>query len=170
LFKSLALLKKNPDKYKCVLISNSTILCAAPKYLKEVTGTFSAHIAFRGFAPMLQDILSGRYDWGVSVLLTSLDQVKPSNLRTLCIRRLQRRSAAPTSLMTEFVLSPFNKHLVMYAALVKKAGFALAWWAGCVQLHAPVSLGCGGANPAMLHTHIPAFGVWYIGLQLLFLT
>ncbi|MBS7809051.1 tripartite tricarboxylate transporter substrate-binding protein [Variovorax sp. PCZ-1] len=91
----VAMLKKSPGKYNYASSGNGTILHLAPEYFKDVTGTFSTHIPYRGFAPMLQDIVSGQVDWGVSALPAALSQIKAGTVRALCIPMQQRSPAAP---------------------------------------------------------------------------
>jgi tripartite-type tricarboxylate transporter receptor subunit TctC len=91
----VALLKAKPGKYNYASSGNGTILHLAPELFKDVTGTFSTHIPYRGFAPMLQDIVSGQVDWGVSALPAALGQIKAGNVRGLCIPMDTRSPAAP---------------------------------------------------------------------------
>jgi tripartite-type tricarboxylate transporter receptor subunit TctC len=91
----IALLKKSPGKYNYASSGNGTILHLAAEILKEATGTFSTHIPYRGFAPMLQDIVGGQIDWGVGALPAILGQIKAGNVRALCIPMAQRSQAAP---------------------------------------------------------------------------
>ncbi len=95
LLQFVTLLKKNPGKYNYASSGNGTILHLAPELFKDVTGTFSTHIPYRGFAPMLQDIVSGQCDWGVGALPAVLPQIKAGNVRALCIPMMQRSPAAP---------------------------------------------------------------------------
>ena len=90
-----ALLAGNPGQYNYASSGNGTILHLAAEMFKEVSGTFSTHVPYRGFGPMLQDILSGQVDWGVGALPAVLGQVKAGNLRALCISSPQRSAAAP---------------------------------------------------------------------------
>lgn len=91
----IALLKANPGKYNYGSSGNGTILHLAAELFKDVTNTFSTHIPYRGFAPMLQDIVGGQVDWGVGALPAVLGQVKSGNLRALCIASAARSPAAP---------------------------------------------------------------------------
>lgn len=91
----VALLKASPGKYNYASSGNGTILHLAPELFKDVTGTFSTHIPYRGFAPMLQDIISGQCDWGVSALPAALGQIKAGTVRALCIPMDKRSPAAP---------------------------------------------------------------------------
>jgi tripartite-type tricarboxylate transporter receptor subunit TctC len=91
----VALLKASPGKYNYASSGNGTILHLAPELFKDVTGTFSTHIPYRGFAPMLQDIVSGQVDWGVAALPAALGQIKAGNVRGLCIPMRERSQAAP---------------------------------------------------------------------------
>jgi tripartite-type tricarboxylate transporter receptor subunit TctC len=90
-----ALLAANPGKYNYASSGNGTILHLAAELFKDVSGTFSTHIPYRGFGPMLQDIISGQVDWGVGGLLAVAGQIKSGNLRALCIASPERSSAAP---------------------------------------------------------------------------
>ena len=90
-----ALLAANPGKFNYASSGNGTILHLAAEMFKDVSGTFSTHIPYRGFGPMLQDILSGQVDWGVGALPAVLGQLKAGNLRALCISSPARSSAAP---------------------------------------------------------------------------
>jgi tripartite-type tricarboxylate transporter receptor subunit TctC len=91
----VALLKASPGKYNYASSGNGTILHLAPELFKDVAGVFSTHIPYRGFAPMLQDIVSGQVDWGVAALPAALGQIKAGNVRGLCIPMDKRSPAAP---------------------------------------------------------------------------
>ncbi|MBK8070767.1 MAG: tripartite tricarboxylate transporter substrate binding protein [Ramlibacter sp.] len=91
----VALLKASPGKYNYASSGNGTILHLAAEIFKDLTRTFSTHIPYRGFGPMLQDIVSGQVDWGVGALPAVAGQVKAGNLRALCIPSLSRSAAAP---------------------------------------------------------------------------
>jgi tripartite-type tricarboxylate transporter receptor subunit TctC len=91
----VALLKAHPGKYNYASSGNGTILHLAPELFKDVTGTFSTHIPYRGFGPMLQDIVSGQVDWGVGALPAVAGQIKAGNLRALCVSAPARIAAAP---------------------------------------------------------------------------
>ncbi len=90
-----ALLKASPGKYNYASSGNGTILHLAAEMFKEASGTFSTHIPYRGFAPMLQDIVSGQVDWGVGALPALQGQIKAGNVRALCVSAPQRIPAAP---------------------------------------------------------------------------
>ena len=90
-----ALLAANPGKYNFASSGNGTILHLAAEMFKEASGTFSTHVPYRGFGPMLQDIISGQVDWGVGALPAVQGQIKAGNLRALCISSPERSSAAP---------------------------------------------------------------------------
>lgn len=91
----VALFKANPGKYNYASSGNGTILHLAAEMFKDVTNTFSTHIPYRGFGPMLQDIIGGQVDWGVGALPAVLGQIKSGNLRAICIPGSQRSAAAP---------------------------------------------------------------------------
>lgn len=90
-----ALLAASPGKFNYASSGNGTILHLAAEMFKDVSGTFSTHIPYRGFGPMLQDIISGQVDWGVGALPAVLGQVRAGTLRALSISSPERSSAAP---------------------------------------------------------------------------
>jgi tripartite-type tricarboxylate transporter receptor subunit TctC len=90
-----ALLKANPGKYNYASSGNGTILHLAAEMFKDVSGTFSTHIPYRGFTPMLQDIVAGQVDWGVGALPAVAGQIKAGNVRALCVSAPARIPAAP---------------------------------------------------------------------------
>ncbi len=91
----VALLKASPGKYNYGSSGNGTILHLAAEVFKEVTGTFSTHIAYRGFAPMLQDVIAGAVDWGTGALPAVQQQIKGGLCKALCIAGNQRVASAP---------------------------------------------------------------------------
>lgn len=90
-----ALLKANPGKYNFASSGNGTILHLAAEIYKDTAQTFSTHIPYRGFAPMLQDIVGGQVHWGVAALPAVFGQIKAGNLKALCIPSTTRSAAAP---------------------------------------------------------------------------
>ncbi len=96
----VALLKANPGKYNYASSGNGTILHLAAELFKDVTGTFSTHIPYRGFGPMLQDIVGGQVHWGVGALPAVAGQIKAGTVKALTIASATRSEAAqqiPTS-------------------------------------------------------------------------
>ena len=91
----VALLKASPGKYSYASSGNGTILHLAAEIFKDLTRTFSTHIPYNGFGPMMQDIVAGKADWGVGALPAVLGQVKSGHLRALCISSLGRSASAP---------------------------------------------------------------------------
>jgi tripartite-type tricarboxylate transporter receptor subunit TctC len=91
----VALLKSNPGKYNFASSGNGTILHLAAELFKDVTGTFSTHIPYRGFGPMVSDIVAGQVHWGVGALPAVKGQVEAGRLRALCIASPERSAAAP---------------------------------------------------------------------------
>jgi tripartite-type tricarboxylate transporter receptor subunit TctC len=90
-----ALLKANPGKYNFASAGNGTILHLAAELFKDVTGTFSTHIPYRGTGPMVTDIMSGQVDWGVVALPAIRGQIESGRVRALCVATPNRVAAAP---------------------------------------------------------------------------
>jgi tripartite-type tricarboxylate transporter receptor subunit TctC len=105
-----ALLAANPGKFNFASSGNGTILHLAAEMFKQVSGTFSTHIPYRGFGPMLQDIMGGQVDWGVGALPAVAGHIKSGNLRALCVSSPERSSAAPD--IPTSVEAGFPKYLV----------------------------------------------------------
>jgi tripartite-type tricarboxylate transporter receptor subunit TctC len=91
----VALLKANPGKYNYGSSGNGTILHLAAELFKEATQTFSTHIPYRGFAPMLQDLVAGQIDWGIGALPAMQGQIRAGNVRAICVSASARIPAAP---------------------------------------------------------------------------
>ncbi|WP_332746088.1 Bug family tripartite tricarboxylate transporter substrate binding protein [Hydrogenophaga sp.] len=90
-----ALLKANPGQYNFASAGNGTILHLAAELFKDVTGTFSTHIPYRGTGPMVTDIMSGQVDWGVVALPAIRGQIEAGRVRALCVATPNRVAAAP---------------------------------------------------------------------------
>ena len=96
----IALLKASPGKYNFASSGNGTILHLAAELFKDSAGVFSTHIPYRGFGPMITDIMGGQVDWGVGALPAVVGQVKAGTVRALCIASTTRNAAiadVPTS-------------------------------------------------------------------------
>lgn len=106
----VALLKAHPGQYNYASSGNGTILHLAAELFKDVTGTFSTHIPYRGFGPMLQDIVGGQVHWGVGALPAVQGQIKAGNLVPICVSSPQRIAAAPD--IPTAVEQGFPKYLV----------------------------------------------------------
>lgn len=106
----VALLKANPGKYNYGSSGNGTILHLAAELFKETTQTFSTHIPYRGFGPMLQDVIAGQVDWGIGALPAMRGQIKAGNVRAICISAPARIPAAPD--IATAVEQGFPKYLV----------------------------------------------------------
>ncbi len=89
------LLKARPGQYNYASSGNGTILHLAAELFKDVSGTYSTHIPYRGFGPMMQDIMGGQVDWGVGALPAVLGQVRAGKLKALAIASPARSPAAP---------------------------------------------------------------------------
>ena len=105
-----ALLKASPGKYNFASSGNGTILHLAAELFKDVSGTFSTHIPYRGFGPMVQDIVGGQCDWGVGALPAVAGQVKAGNVRALCIASPARSPVLPD--VPTSIEAGFPKYLV----------------------------------------------------------
>ena len=90
-----ALLKASPGRYNYASSGNGTILHLAAELFKDLTGTYSTHIPYRGFGPMLQDIIGGQVDWGVGALPAVKGSIASGRLKALAIASPRRSPAAP---------------------------------------------------------------------------
>ena len=106
----VALLKANPGKYNYASSGNGTILHLAAELMKDATGTFATHIPYRGFGPMMADIIGGQVDFGVGALVAVAGQIKSGNLRAICIASSQRAPSHPD--IPTAVEQGFPKYLV----------------------------------------------------------
>jgi len=106
----VALLKANPGKYNYASSGSGTILHLAAELFKDVTGTFATHIPYRGFGPMVADIIGGQIDFGVGALPAVAGQIKSGNLRAICIASTHRSASHPD--IPTAAEQGFSKYLV----------------------------------------------------------
>lgn len=91
----VVLLKARPGQYNFASSGNGTILHLAAELFKDVTGTFSTHIPYRGFGPMVQDIIGGQVDWGVGALPALVGAIKAGTVKALCVASPERIASVP---------------------------------------------------------------------------
>jgi tripartite-type tricarboxylate transporter receptor subunit TctC len=63
--------------------------------LKRDTGIKMDHVPFRGAAPLVQELLSGRIQFGGDQLSTSLEHARSGNLRPMAVQSAKRSAALP---------------------------------------------------------------------------
>ncbi len=91
----MALAKSRPGQINYGSAGNGGISHLVPEMFKQATGTFMAHIPYRGSAPAFTDLIAGQ----VQVMAESVPQaaqyVKAGKLRALAVTSRERNPALP---------------------------------------------------------------------------
>ena len=86
--------RNNPGKYSYGSPGNGTLLHVAVERLKQVTGAQILHIAYKGAAPALQDVMGGNIEMAVDTLASAMPHHQSGRVRIIAIASARR---APTS-------------------------------------------------------------------------
>ncbi len=91
----IALLKKDPQKYRYSSSGMGSINHLGGELLKMKAGVESLHVPYKGNSPALQAALSGEVDWLLDTFGTSFGHYKAGKLRYLAICAEKRSALAP---------------------------------------------------------------------------
>jgi tripartite-type tricarboxylate transporter receptor subunit TctC len=91
----IAYAKANPGKINFVSGGNGTTQHVAGELFKMMTGVDMVHVPYRGAAPALTDLLSGRVQAMFPGLASSIAYVKAGKLRALAVTSAARSAALP---------------------------------------------------------------------------
>ncbi|MDB5732866.1 MAG: hypothetical protein JWQ03_2761 [Variovorax sp.] len=87
--------KANPGKLNMASSGNGTSIHLAGELFKSMTGTFMAHIPYRGSGPALLDMVGGNADVMFDNLPASMQQIKAGKLVPLAVTSSRRSAALP---------------------------------------------------------------------------
>ncbi|MDQ0573500.1 tripartite-type tricarboxylate transporter receptor subunit TctC [Variovorax paradoxus] len=87
--------KANPGKLNMASSGNGTSIHLAGELFKSMTGTFMAHIPYKGSGPALLDMVGGNADVMFDNLPSSMAQIKGGKLTALAVTSSQRSPALP---------------------------------------------------------------------------
>jgi tripartite-type tricarboxylate transporter receptor subunit TctC len=87
--------KANPSKISMASFGTGTISHVTGELFKLTTGTQMTHVPYRGSAPMLTDLLSGRVQMAFDALPASIAHIKAGKLRALAVTTAMRSPALP---------------------------------------------------------------------------
>jgi tripartite-type tricarboxylate transporter receptor subunit TctC len=91
----IAYAKEHPDKINMASGGNGVPSHLAGELFKMMTGVNVVHVPYRGSAPALIDLLSGRVQLMFDPLPTSREHIKAGRLRPLAVTTLKRSEALP---------------------------------------------------------------------------
>jgi tripartite-type tricarboxylate transporter receptor subunit TctC len=91
----IAYAEANPGKINFVSGGNGTTQHVAGELFKMMTGVDMVHVPYRGAAPALTDLLSGRVQAMFPGLVSSIEYVKAGKLRALAVTSAARSAALP---------------------------------------------------------------------------
>lgn len=87
--------KANPGKLNMASSGSGTSIHLAGELFKSMTGTFMAHIPYKGSGPALLDMVGGNADVMFDNLPSSMAQLKGGKLTALAVTSAQRSPALP---------------------------------------------------------------------------
>ena len=87
--------KANPGKLNMASSGNGTSIHLAGELFKSQTGTFMAHIPYRGSGPALLDLAAGNMDVMFDNLPSAMQLIKGGKLKALAVTSAQRSAALP---------------------------------------------------------------------------
>lgn len=95
-FKQLvAWLKANPDKATFGVPSNGTIPHFTGSRLEEVLGVKLTRVAYRGSAPIINDLIGGHLPFAISTLTDAIPQHRAGTIRILAVSSAERSPFLP---------------------------------------------------------------------------
>jgi len=87
--------KANPGKLNMASSGNGTSIHLAGELFKSQTGTFMAHIPYRGSGPALLDLAAGNMDVMFDNLPSAMQLIKAGKIKALAVTSAQRSAALP---------------------------------------------------------------------------
>jgi tripartite-type tricarboxylate transporter receptor subunit TctC len=87
--------RKNPGKLTYGSVGAGSASHLTMELLKEQAGFFAVHLPYRGFPPVVQDLLGGNIDATVALVPAVLPQVQAGRLRPLAVTSERRSTLAP---------------------------------------------------------------------------
>ena len=87
--------KANPGTVKFASSGAGTTSHIGAALMESMSGVEMLHIPYRGAAPALQDVMGGRVDISVDIILSSLQLVQGGKLRALAITSAKRSPLLP---------------------------------------------------------------------------
>jgi tripartite-type tricarboxylate transporter receptor subunit TctC len=87
--------KANPGKLNMASSGSGTSIHLAGELFKSMTGTYMAHIPYKGSGPALLDLVGGNADLMFDNLPSSMAQIKGGKLTALAVTSAQRSPALP---------------------------------------------------------------------------
>ncbi len=91
----IAYVKANPDKVNIASSGNGTSIHLSGELFKMMTGVKMTHVAYRGSAPMLTDLLGGQVQVTFDNMPSSIEHIKAGKLRALAVTTATRSPELP---------------------------------------------------------------------------
>ena len=91
----VAWLKANPDKATFGVPSNGTIPHFTGSRLEQALGVKMTRVAYRGSAPIINDLVGGHLPFAISTLTDAIPQHRAGNIRILAVSSAERSPFLP---------------------------------------------------------------------------
>ena len=92
---ALAVARRNPGRYNFASSGVGTPLHVAGELINLKAATSIKHVAYRGAAQMVQDMLGNNIEFGVFVLSSAMPHIESGKLTALAVTTPERSRAAP---------------------------------------------------------------------------
>ena len=91
----IAFAKANPGKLNYASSGNGSIQHIAAELFKQMTGTSSTHVPYKGAGPAVQDLLGGQVDLFITTPASVVQHIKADKLKGLGVTSATRLSSLP---------------------------------------------------------------------------
>ncbi|MGE0349502.1 Bug family tripartite tricarboxylate transporter substrate binding protein [Hydrogenophaga sp.] len=91
----IAHLKAKPNSYNFASVGNGSMQHLAGELFKRMAGVEITHVAYKGSAPALQDLVGGRVEMAFESMPTVLPLVRSGKLKALAVTTPKRSSLMP---------------------------------------------------------------------------
>jgi tripartite-type tricarboxylate transporter receptor subunit TctC len=91
----VAWLKANPDKASFGVPSNGTIPHFTGSKLEQVLGVPMTRVAYRGSAPVINDLIGGHLPFGITTVADAIPQYRAGTVRILAVSSAERSPFLP---------------------------------------------------------------------------
>ncbi len=91
----IQLAKANPGRLNYASQGMGSVAHLSAETFKSMTGTHIVHVAYKGSAPALQDLLGGQVEMMFAELSTALSSIRAGTLRALAVGSEKRTSLLP---------------------------------------------------------------------------
>jgi tripartite-type tricarboxylate transporter receptor subunit TctC len=91
----IALVRANPDKYTFASSGTGATAHLLAELFNSMAGIKARHVPYKGSAPALTDVMSGRVDYAVETVASTAPHIRSGKLKALGVSTLKRAASLP---------------------------------------------------------------------------